>query len=108
MNVYTTIAHELSYELDSLFNVNSEFYTTYIDNTNRQQASYVNTFADGTSIVKMNNDISNTSVENFQTKDDLTNYVTNMEDMAYLLDGIVATKVLALPVEEQINYIKIA
>ncbi|MEB7428076.1 WxL domain-containing protein [Enterococcus faecalis] len=108
LNVYATIAHELGHELDSLFNANIEFYTTYIDNAIRQQASYVNTFADGISVVKQNNAISNTSVENFQTKEDLTNYVTNMEDMAYLLDGIVATKVLALPVEEQVNYIKIA
>ncbi|MFC0616213.1 immunoglobulin-like domain-containing protein [Enterococcus faecalis] len=108
LNAYATVAHELGHELDSLFSANSEFYTTYIDNPTRQQASYLNTFADGTSVVKQNNAISNTSVEKFQTKDDLTNYVTNMEDMAYLLDGIVATKVLALPVEEQVNYIKIA
>ncbi|WP_142665844.1 M26 family metallopeptidase, partial [Enterococcus faecalis] len=103
-----TVAHELGHELNNLFNADSEFYTTYISNVGRQSAAYVNTYGDGQHVQGASDAIANESTLQMQSKEDLVTYATNMEDMAYVLDGIIATKVLELPLEEQAKYIKIA
>ncbi|WP_195667267.1 ZmpA/ZmpB/ZmpC family metallo-endopeptidase-related protein, partial [Enterococcus faecalis] len=108
LNAEHVIAHELGHELNSLFNADSEFYTTYIYNIGRQRAVYVNTFGDGKHVQGASDAIANTSTLQMQSKEDLVTYAKNMEDMAYVLDGIIATKVLELPIEEQAKYIKIA
>ncbi|MGY0180010.1 MucBP domain-containing protein [Lactococcus garvieae] len=109
LNDVGTVAHELGHELNSLFNADSEFYTTYIDNAGWRQkyGLYVNTYANGKSVLS-GESLSNSSTTNFQNKADLVNYAKNMEDMSYALDALVAQKVLALPIEEQAKYIKIA
>ncbi|EKB7620702.1 hypothetical protein OPL82_002677, partial [Enterococcus faecalis] len=103
-----TIAHELGHELDDLFDANDEYFTTYTYNPGRQKSAYLNIFADGKTIFGDNNAVTNTSVYDIQTKEDIRNYAKNMEDMVYILDGIIATKVLDLPIEEQAKYIRIA
>ncbi|WP_285015826.1 MucBP domain-containing protein, partial [Lactococcus garvieae] len=108
MEDYTTLAHEFSHELQYLFNTKGEFYTTYIESVYRQSGAYVNVFADGNNIKHQSNIIANTSTENFQNKGDLVNYSKNIEDAVYALDGIIANKILSLPLEEQVKYIKIA
>lgn len=103
-----TVAHELGHELNSLFNADSEFYTTYINNSGmRQKAAYVNIFASDANLLS-GDTVANSSTTNFQNKTEMVNYAKNMEDMAYALDALVAQKVLALPIEEQAKYIKIA
>lgn len=103
-----TVAHELGHELNNLFNADSEFYTTYIHNVGkRQKAIYVNTYANNVNSLSVDT-VANSSTTNFQNKADMVNYAKNMEDMAYALDALVAQKVLALPIEEQAKYIKIA
>ncbi|NSM93649.1 bacterial Ig-like domain-containing protein [Enterococcus faecalis] len=102
------IAHELAHELDDLFKAGGEYFTSYNYNPQRQKAAYVNTFADGRQVQGTSDAIANESTLQMQSKEDLVTYATNMEDMAYVLDGIIATKVLELPIEEQVKYIKIA
>ncbi len=102
------IAHELGHELDKLFKAGSEYFTSYNFDINRQKAAYLNTYADGDQVKGSNDVISNTSTLQMQNKEDLVTYAKNMEDMVYVLDGIIATKVLELPIEEQVKYIKIA
>ncbi|EOJ65471.1 WxL domain-containing protein [Enterococcus faecalis] len=102
------IAHELAHELDNLFSAGGEYFTSYNYDPGRQKALYLNTYADGELVKSTSDAISNTSTLQMQSKEDLVTYAKNMEDMAYVLDGIIATKVLELPIEEQVNYIKIA
>lgn len=109
LNAYGTVAHEFGHELNSLFNADSEFYTTYISaNARYQKGAYVNVYSDGKEILNRTDTVANSSTTNFQNKADMVNYAKNMEDMAYALDALVAQKVLALPIEEQAKYIKIA
>lgn len=103
-----TLAHEFTHELIHLFNTGSEFYSTYVDNVGRQAGAYVNIFADGDLIKHQNNVVANTSVEQLQNKSDLVTYAKNMEDTAYALDAMIGLKVLKLPLEEQIKFIKLA
>ncbi len=103
-----TIAHELGHEWNDLFKADGEFYSSYNADPGRQNAAYLNTYGDGNVISKRSDAVANRSTLQMQTKDDLLTYAKNMEDMAYVLDGIVATKVLELPIEEQVKYIKIA
>lgn len=107
LNNCGTLAHELGHELNGLFSAGGEFYTTYIDNVSRQNGAYVNTFSNDHNSLRSDT-IANSSTDIFQNKADLINYTKNMEDMVYLLDIVVATKVLELPIEEQAKYIKIA
>ncbi|HCT9166886.1 TPA: bacterial Ig-like domain-containing protein, partial [Enterococcus faecalis] len=102
------IAHELAHELDNLFGAGGEYFTSYNYDPGRQKAVYLNTYADGELVKSTSDAISNTSTLQMQSKGDLVTYAKNMEDMAYVLDGIIAMKVLELPIEEQVNYIKIA
>ncbi|EKB7620695.1 hypothetical protein OPL82_002670, partial [Enterococcus faecalis] len=103
-----TLAHELAHELNSLFNADSEFYSTYVNNVGRQKGAYLNTFGDGEQAQKKGDTVANKSTFQIQSKEELVSYAKNMEDMVYVLDGIIATKVLELPVEEQVKYIKLA
>ncbi|HCT9166887.1 TPA: WxL domain-containing protein [Enterococcus faecalis] len=104
-----TLAHELGHELNTLFKADGEFYTTYISaNTGNHHTATLNTFADGEIATIKKDSIANKSTLQMQSKEDLVNYAKNMEDMVYVLDGVIATKVLELPVEEQAKYIKIA
>ncbi|UYT10354.1 ZmpA/ZmpB/ZmpC family metallo-endopeptidase-related protein [Lactococcus garvieae] len=101
-----TIAHELGHELNELFNANGEYYSYYVENE-RSQDAYVNVYADGKDIFTEKGVIANSSSTNLRDKSSLVNYTKNMEDMAYALDALVAQKVLALPIEEQVKYIKL-
>ncbi|HHB0779225.1 TPA: ZmpA/ZmpB/ZmpC family metallo-endopeptidase-related protein, partial [Enterococcus faecalis] len=104
-----TLAHELGHELNALFNADSEFYTTYISaNSGGQPTATLNTFADGEITTIKKGSIANATTLQMQTKEDLVSYAKNMEDIVYVLDSIIATKVLELPIEEQAKYIKIA
>ncbi|MFK4881502.1 MULTISPECIES: bacterial Ig-like domain-containing protein [Lactococcus] len=108
MNSYDVVSHELMHEFNNLFSANGEYLSTYVYNTTREPAAYLNIFADGTDVLQPGDIVANTSVNSIQSKNDLVNYAKNMEDTAYALDAIVGTKVLELPLEEQVKYIKIA
>lgn len=103
-----TLAHELAHELDDLFRANSEFYSTYTSNIGRQTGAYLNTFGDNEFVIKDADAVANKSTLQMKTKADMVTYTKNMEDMTYVLDALVGIKVLALPLEEQVKYIKVA
>ncbi|WP_285141083.1 bacterial Ig-like domain-containing protein [Lactococcus petauri] len=108
MNSYDVVSHELMHEFNNLFSANGEYLSTYVHNPTREPAAYLNIFADGVDILHQSDIVANTSVNSIQSKNDLLTYAKNMEDAAYALDAIVGTKVLELPIEEQVKYIKIA
>ncbi|EKB7620706.1 hypothetical protein OPL82_002683, partial [Enterococcus faecalis] len=103
-----TIAHEFGHELNNLFNADNEYFTSYIFDQGRQKGAYLNIFSDEETVFNKDHVVTNKTTLQIQSKEDLVNYTKNMEDMVYILDGIIATKVLELPIEEQAKYIKIA
>ncbi|MBF0004031.1 hypothetical protein HAX44_00265 [Enterococcus faecalis] len=103
-----TLAHELAHELNDLFRADNEFYSTYTSNIGRQMGAYLNTFGDNELVIKDADTVANKSTLQMKTKADMVTYTKNVEDMAYVLDTLVGIKVLELPLEEQIKYIKVA
>ncbi|MCI3861477.1 ZmpA/ZmpB/ZmpC family metallo-endopeptidase [Lactococcus garvieae] len=101
-----TIVHELAHELNQLFNADGEYYSYYVENERRNNI-YLNVYADNENIFINDGVIANSSCINLQNKASLMNYAKNIEDMAYVLDIAVATRVLELPIEEQVRYIKL-
>jgi hypothetical protein len=100
------LAHELGHEWNGLFNVDSEFLTTYMHNVYRQPAAYINLFADGITSKNDSDVYANASTEQFTNKSELMNYATNLEELIYAIDGLIALKVLNLPLSEQAQYLK--
>lgn len=108
LNSLNTLAHELTHNMDYLFQAKSEFFSTYQNRRNSGSHAFANFYGveDFAETGRGDRTYTNKSPERFQSKQDLIDYAKRYEQLIFSMDSIVAEIILDMDPREQVHYLR--